>query len=319
MEPEVKGTYVFTKESAALVLGVNDSNLGYLESLIGAELSVRGTAVTADPAPEGFAAFMARLEKAALERGMLNEPEIYMEYQAMGREPGQDDRLRICVPIQNRVVYPRSAQQKQMIKALMSSDVVFAIGPAGTGKTFLSVIWALSEILQSRKGKILLARPVVEAGESLGFLPGDLQQKLSPYLRPLYDAMEYAVHPKHIQRMEENGSIEIAPLAYMRGRSVSNAVMILDEAQNATAAQIKMFLTRIGENCQAIVTGDPSQADLQGKNESGLLRSASILSGIDGVSVVEFTQADTVRSRIVRDIVRAYSLGGSDDRSADDI
>ncbi len=320
MAPEIKGTYLFTRESAALVLGANDRNLSYIEALLGVQISVRGTSVTADPAPEYFTSFMERLEKAASERGVLNEPEIYMEFQALGREGSDDkDDLRIYVPIQNRIIYPRSEQQRHMVKALKTSDVVFALGPAGTGKTFLSVIWALSEVLRGHKGKLLLARPVVEAGESLGFLPGDLQQKLSPYLRPLFDAMEYALHPKHIQRMEENGSIEIAPLAYMRGRSVSNAVMILDEAQNATAAQIKMFLTRIGENCQAIITGDPSQVDLTGKEESGLSRSASILSGIRGISVVEFTHADTVRSRIVRDIVQAYSLGRADGRAEDNL
>ena len=162
-------------------------------------------------------------------------------------------------------------------------------------------------MLSGRKGKLLLTRPVVEAGESLGFLPGDLKQKLGPYLNPLYDAAEYVLSPQQIKRMEENGTLEIAPLAYMRGRSVNNAVMILDEAQNATRSQIKMFLTRLGENCQAIVTGDPSQTDLRFPADSGLEEAVSILSGIKGVSVVRFTHSDTVRSRIVREIVRAYS------------
>lgn len=172
------------------------------------------------------------------------------------------------------------------------------------------MIWALSEVLSGRKSKLLLTRPVVEAGESLGFLPGDLQQKLNPYLRPLYDAMEYVLTPSQIKRLEESGAVEIAPLAYMRGRSVNNAVMILDEAQNATKSQMRMFLTRLGENSQAIATGDPSQIDLPHRSDSGLIEAIETLDGIHGVSVIRFSHNDTVRSRIVREIVKAYTDKG---------
>ena len=301
-------SYVFKPENVQLVLGANDSNLPYLEMLVSSDLALRGTMVSAAEDVPLFIPFMKRLEKAAEERGMLKEAEIFMEFQLLS-EPSAADRDddKPVIVAAGKAVYPRSRAEKELFSVLPTSDVVFSVGPAGTGKTFVSVIWALSEVLSGRKGKLLLTRPVVEAGESLGFLPGDLKQKLGPYLNPLYDAAEYVLSPQQIKRMEENGTLEIAPLAYMRGRSVNNAVMILDEAQNATRSQIKMFLTRLGENCQAIVTGDPSQTDLRFPADSGLEEAVSILSGIKGVSVVRFTHSDTIRSRIVREIVRAYS------------
>ena len=301
-------SYVFKPENVQLVLGANDSNLPYLEMLVSSDLALRGTMVSAAEDVPLFIPFMKRLEKAAEERGMLKEAEIFMEFQLLS-EPSAADRDddKPVIVAAGKAVYPRSRAEKELFSVLPTSDVVFSVGPAGPGKTFVSVIWALSEVLSGRKGKLLLTRPVVEAGESLGFLPGDLKQKLGPYLNPLYDAAEYVLSPQQIKRMEENGTLEIAPLAYMRGRSVNNAVMILDEAQNATRSQIKMFLTRLGENCQAIVTGDPSQTDLRFPADSGLEEAVSILSGIKGVSVVRFTHSDTVRSRIVREIVRAYS------------
>ena len=301
-------SYVFKPENVQLVLGANDSNLPYLEMLVSSDLALRGTMVSAAEDVPLFIPFMKRLEKAAEERGMLKEAEIFMEFQLLS-EPSAADRDddKPVIVAAGKAVYPRSRAEKELFSVLPTSDVVFSVGPAGTGKTFVSVIWALSEVLSGRKGKLLLTRPVVEAGESLGFLPGDLKQKLGPYLNPLYDAAEYVLSPQQIKRMEENGTLEIAPLAYMRGRSVNNAVMILDEAQNATRSQIKMFLTRLGENCQAIVTGDPSQTDLRFPADSGLEEAVSILSGIKGVSVVRFSHMDTIRSRIVREIVRAYS------------
>ncbi len=301
-------SYVFKPDTVQLVLGANDANLSYLEMLMATDLAVRGTSVSAAGDVPLFVPFMQRLERAAEERGTLKEAEIFMEFQLLS-EPSAADREddRPVIVAAGKAIYPKSRAEKELFSVLRSSDVVFPIGPAGTGKTFVSVIWALSEVLSGRKGKILLTRPVVEAGESLGFLPGDLKQKLGPYLNPLYDAAEYVLSPQQIRRMEENGTLEIAPLAYMRGRSVNNAVMILDEAQNATRSQIKMFLTRLGENSQAIVTGDPSQTDLPSRRESGLEEAVEILSGIKGVSVVRFSHSDTVRSRIVREIVRAYS------------
>lgn len=309
---EKEDVYAFNPEGAELVLGANDANLPYLELLLGTELKVRGTSVISSRPSFMFPLFMKALEKLALSRGALSESEIYMQWQEIS-EPeakGMDERLVIIAA--GKSIFPKSNEQKRMFRALGSSSVVLVSGPAGTGKTFLSVIWALSQVLSGKKGKLLLTRPVVEAGESLGFLPGDLREKLNPYLRPLYDAMEYVLSPQQIRRLEDNGTIEVAPLAYMRGRSVNNAVMILDEAQNATRPQMMMFLTRMGENCQAIVSGDPSQTDLGSRAKSGLSDAMETLCGIDGVSVIRFTHNDAVRSRIVRDIVRAYSGRGDD-------
>jgi len=192
------------------------------------------------------------------------------------------------------------------MRLMRERQIVFSIGPAGTGKTFLAVAHSLSEILAGRKQKIILTRPVVEAGESLGFLPGDLAQKIGPYLRPLYDAMEFLVPPAIIKRLEENGSIEIAPLAYMRGRSLNNACVILDEAQNTTIEQMKMFLTRISENSIAIITGDVTQIDLPKSKLSGLVHAYRILKDVPGIGFVEFLSSDVVRSRIVQRIIDAY-------------
>ena len=311
-------SYVFKPENVQLVLGANDSNLPYLEMLVSSDLALRGTMVSAAEDVPLFIPFMKRLEKAAEERGMLKEAEIFMEFQLLS-EPSAADRDddKPVIVAAGKAVYPRSRAEKELFSVLPTSDVVFSVGPAGTGKTFVSVIWALSEVLSGRKGKLLLTRPVVEAGESLGFLPGDLKQKLGPYLNPLYDAAEYVLSPQQIKRMEDAGTIEIAPLAYMRGRSVNNAVMILDEAQNASRSQMKMFLTRLGENSQLVVSGDPSQIDLARKSESGLEEAASLLSGIEGISVIRFTHKDTIRSRIVRDIVRAYAEGNDEDNQDD--
>ena len=304
-------SYSFTPEHAQLVLGANDSNLPYLEMLLSSDLSVRGTSISADGDIPMFVPFMKRLEKAASERGALKEAEIFMEFQYLSEPdaiPVETDKLQITAA--GKTIYPKSKSENRLFSALRTSEVVFASGPAGTGKTFVSVIWALSEVLSGRKSKLLLTRPVVEAGESLGFLPGDLQQKLNPYLRPLYDAMEYVLTPSQIKRLEESGAVEIAPLAYMRGRSVNNAVMILDEAQNAPKSQMRMFLTRLGENSQAIATGDPSQIDLPHRSDSGLIEAIETLDGIHGVSVIRFSHNDTVRSRIVREIVKAYTDKG---------
>jgi phosphate starvation-inducible protein PhoH and related proteins len=203
-------------------------------------------------------------------------------------------------------VFPRGKSQSLYLKGLATHDLNFAVGPAGTGKTYLAVAWALRELVTKSKRKLILTRPVVEAGESLGFLPGDLAQKISPYLRPLYDAMEALVPFETVRRLEDSRAIEIAPLAYMRGRSLSNCVVILDEAQNTTKEQMKMFLTRLGENTKAIVTGDVTQIDLPRKGESGLTHALQLLSRVDDIFVCRLDARDVVRSALVRRIVEAY-------------
>ncbi len=203
-------------------------------------------------------------------------------------------------------VFPRGWHQARYIDAIRRSDVTFGIGPAGTGKTYLAIAQALLEVLTKKRRKLVLTRPVVEAGENLGFLPGDLSQKISPYLRPLYDAMEDLVPAEILNRLEENRVIEIAPLAYMRGRSLKNCFVILDEAQNTTRTQMKMFLTRLGEGAKAVITGDLTQVDLPRAQESGLLHARRILEGMPEVQFVEFEKKDVVRSTLVRRIIEAY-------------
>ncbi|MBQ7746382.1 MAG: PhoH family protein [Spirochaetia bacterium] len=212
----------------------------------------------------------------------------------------------ITIAGSSRRVFPRNKNQMHLLELFNTKDLVFAIGPAGTGKTYLAVAKALSEIMQKKYRKLVITRPVVEAGESLGFLPGDLAQKISPYLRPLYDAMESLLSFEAVTKLEEAGVIEVAPLAYMRGRSLDHCYIILDEAQNTTREQMKMFLTRIGEHSRAIVTGDVTQIDLPNKSASGLVEAVKILKEIDDIGFLEFSPGDIVRNRLVKKIIDAY-------------
>ncbi len=202
---------------------------------------------------------------------------------------------------------PKTQGQRDYLQAISTNDIVVGIGPAGTGKTYLAVAKAVEALARKRVKRIILARPAVEAGESLGFLPGDLQAKVDPYLRPLYDALEDMMPHERVQRALETRTIEIAPLAYMRGRTLADAFIILDEAQNATGAQMKMFLTRLGVNSRTVVTGDKTQIDLPKREDSGLVQIERILPGIDGLAFCYLTESDVVRHRIVREIIRAYA------------
>lgn len=305
-------SYAFSsQELAEKILGVNDRNLSYIELLLGMELSIKGNVVSIAEGNGVFSPLFRLLEKEAKVKGSLSEAEIFMAYEDIAQNYNGDEKT---IAVQQKTVWPKSAKQRSYINALYDSEVVFATGPAGTGKTFIAIAYALSEVMKGSKKKIVLTRPVVEAGESLGFLPGDLMAKLSPYLRPLYDAMEFFLPLAQIRRMEDSGVIEISPLAYMRGRSIRESIIILDEAQNATIAQMKMFLTRLGEGSKAIVTGDPTQIDLPFKDKSGLIDAVKKLSGIKGLSIVEFTSRDTQRSRIVREIVKAYEKEEADEK-----
>ena len=208
-----------------------------------------------------------------------------------------------------RVITPRTATQNHYIRDLASNDLVFAAGPAGTGKTYLAVAMAVSKLIAGDVDRIILSRPAVEAGESLGYLPGDLKEKVDPYLRPLYDALHDTLPAEQVARCIEIGEIEIAPLAFMRGRTLSHSFVILDEAQNTTPGQMKMFLTRLGEASTMVVTGDPSQVDLLPGVGSGLQHAIKILDGVEGVSVIKFTDKDVIRNPLVRRIVNAYDAG----------
>ncbi len=221
--------------------------------------------------------------------------------------------LRILLPGLRKVIQPRSDGQAEYLEAIARNDIVIGIGPAGTGKTYLAVAMAVDALLKNRVKRIILARPAVEAGESLGFLPGDLQEKVDPYLRPLYDALEDMLPQDRVRRYIESRTIEIAPLAYMRGRTLSDAFVILDEAQNATTAQMKMFLTRLGLNSRTVITGDKTQIDLVRRSDSGLLEVEAILKGIDGIAFVYLDASDVVRHRLVKDIIDAYAAAGGPD------
>jgi phosphate starvation-inducible PhoH-like protein len=227
--------------------------------------------------------------------------------------PVRREDLRILLPGLRKVIQPRSEGQAEYVESIARNDIVIGIGPAGTGKTYLAVAMAVDALLKNRVKRIILARPAVEAGESLGFLPGDLQEKVDPYLRPLYDALEDMLPHDRVRRYIESRTIEIAPLAYMRGRTLSDAFVILDEAQNATRAQMKMFLTRLGLNSRTVITGDKTQIDLVRESESGLLEVEAILKGVDGISFIYLDAADVVRHRLVKDIIDAYAAAGESD------
>ena len=220
--------------------------------------------------------------------------------------------IEYIIKTPKKSVIPRSEKQKNYVRALRESDIVISAGPAGTGKTFLAVAVALTMLLEKKIERIILSRPAVEAGERLGFLPGDMREKVDPYLRPLYDSLYDLLDFEKIQKKIEIGDIEIAPLAFMRGRTLKNSFAILDEAQNATDTQIKMFLTRIGENSKIVINGDPSQIDLPNKSLSGLNRSKKILDNLNEISVVDFDHSDVVRHPLVSKIVKAYSDNNND-------
>ena len=209
-------------------------------------------------------------------------------------------------------ISPRSEGQKAYVKTVLTNDIVFSVGPAGTGKTYLAVAFAVAALDNREVDRIVLCRPAVEAGENLGFLPGDLKEKVDPYLTPLYDALADIMPAARLKPFLANNTIEIIPLAYMRGRTLNNAFMILDEAQNATTMQMKMFLTRLGVNSKAIITGDVTQIDLPKKNESGLLQVINILKGIDGIGFSKLNESDVVRHKLVRDIIKAYDQNDHD-------
>ena len=222
-------------------------------------------------------------------------------------------KIEYMIKTPKKTVIPRSEKQKQYVRALKESEIIISTGPAGTGKTFLAVAVALTMLLEKKIDRIILSRPAVEAGERLGFLPGDMREKVDPYLRPLYDSLYDLLDFEKIQKKIEIGDIEIAPLAFMRGRTLKNSFAILDEAQNATDTQIKMFLTRIGENSKIVINGDPSQIDLPNKSMSGLNRSKKLLGNLEEISVVDFDHTDVVRHPLVSKIVKAYSDQNKDE------
>lgn len=290
--------------------GANDENLHVFETYLGVPVICRGNEVTVVTSDQ---AICKRFQK--LIDTLLESPEITSDGSAdfiascvANSAPQQGAFCPQCIHIPRGIksVYPKNRKQAALIDSIYANDITFGLGPAGTGKTYIAVALALKMLLSHTVRKLILTRPVVEAGESLGFLPGDLVQKINPYLRPLFDIMETLLPADVLRGMEESNTIEVAPLAYMRGRTLHNAVVILDEAQNTTKEQMKMFLTRMGEGSKLIITGDPSQSDIRGRSESGLVHAVSLIRTIDGIGTVEFSADEVVRHSLVQKIINAY-------------
>ncbi|MCR5062347.1 MAG: PhoH family protein [Treponema sp.] len=297
----------------ACVCGTNDRNLQLIEQHLGVPVFTKGNELSVHcDAPEICQKFQFIVDRIVdeIQLGGFDSEEVVLSVLNTDKK-NPDSRkttgeLCIVVPGSHKKVYPRTQNQSDYIRLLQNYDMVFCSGSAGSGKTFLAVVYALSLVLAHKKNKLVITRPVVEAGESLGYLPGDLKDKIAPYLRPLRDAMEAVIPPESVKKLFESEVIEVAPLAYMRGRTLSDSVVILDEAQNTTIAQMKMFLTRMGENSKVIITGDLSQIDLPKKQTSGLLHALNILHNIDDIGFMELTADDVVRNQLVKRIVRAY-------------
>ena len=290
------------------VCGTNDSNLKLIEESLGVSVYTKGNELSIDGSDQEVCQkFQFIIDRIVdeINDGSLNSEDIVLSVLNTQKKVNADE-ICINIPGAAKKVYPRTQHQAEYINLLQTKDMVFCTGSAGSGKTYLAVAEALRLVLSHKKSKLIITRPVVEAGESLGYLPGDLEQKINPYLRPLRDAMESVTSIETVKKLTESGIIEVAPLAYMRGRTLNNAVIILDEAQNTTNSQMKMFLTRMGENSKVFVTGDPTQIDLPKKHSSGLVHSISILYKIEDIGFMELTAEDVVRNRLVKKIVRAY-------------
>ena len=293
------------------VVGEFNKNLKELEKITKSHLYSRGNSIlikSDSKTNEIVKNAIQFLANQFINNGSLENKDIVSSVDKfMINEKVKSNNVTDIIKTPKKSIIPRSETQKAYVKALRQSDIIISAGPAGTGKTFLAVAVGLTMLLEKKIERIILSRPAVEAGERLGFLPGDMKEKVDPYLRPLYDSLYDLFDFEKIQRMIEVGDIEIAPLAFMRGRTLKNSFAILDEAQNATDTQIKMFLTRIGDNSKIVVNGDPSQIDLPNKNLSGLLRSKQLLGHLNEIAVVDFDHLDVVRHPLVSKIVRAYS------------
>ncbi|MEM8986077.1 MAG: PhoH family protein [Pseudomonadota bacterium] len=297
----------------AALCGPHDSHLARLEGALGVRLSPRGNRIAVNGGAGARAAAIAALNslykrlEAGLEVGAA-EVDAAARHALVGPAGGAPRDVQIKTP--KRVISPRSPAQAAYLRALSEDELIFGVGPAGTGKTYLAVAAAVSMLAKGEVERLILSRPAVEAGERIGFLPGDMKDKVDPYLRPLYDALFDMMPGDQVEKRLADGVIEIAPLAFMRGRTLSRAFVILDEAQNATVAQMKMFLTRLGEGSRMAVTGDPSQSDLPRGETSGLADALDVLAGLEGVRISAFTKADIVRHALVARIVEAYDAKG---------
>jgi phosphate starvation-inducible PhoH-like protein len=298
------------------LFGQFDANLVQIENRLGVYIAARGNRVQIEGAEDAVARTRDVLKgmHQRLIRGEELDAGAIESLIAMSNEPtlegiisGSTEAPPVMIRTRKKTIVPRSAMQIEYMRALASQDIIFALGPAGTGKTYVAVAQAVSQLMAGTVQRLILSRPAVEAGERLGFLPGDMKEKVDPYLRPLYDALYDCMPPEQVERRIASGEIEIAPIAFMRGRTLADAFVILDEAQNTTAAQMKMFLTRFGQNSRMVVCGDPKQVDIPGGPQmSGLNDAVTRLEGIEGIAITRFTSADVVRHPIVGRIVDAY-------------
>ena len=295
------------------LLGRNDENLRLLESQLALRIVARGTEITLRGEEEQVARGTRILEElqARVAAGLpVQAAEVRTALRVLAEDQAADLKAifleAIPVPSRKKQVTPKTLTQKRYVDAIRARDVVVGIGPAGTGKSYLAMAMAVSAMTRREVSRIILTRPAVEAGERLGFLPGDMYEKVHPYLRPLYDALYDMMEPEKVQTLTERGAIEIAPLAYMRGRSLNDAFIVLDEAQNTTSEQMKMFLTRLGFGAKAVITGDVTQIDLPPGRTSGLVEAMKVVSAIEGISFVYFDDRDVVRHKLVQQIVKAY-------------
>ncbi len=304
---------LLSDRSLQLLFGPLDENIRFLESLFNVTIHVRDSSLAID----GEESNIAALEKILIDFSVLVDKGHSIangDLQSAFKQIAEDAALSLhdffpkmqLLTNGKRQVTPKSLNQRRYIEAIRNNDIVFGIGPGGTGKTFLAVTMALTYLLEKGVSRIILTRPAVEAGERLGFLPGDIEEKINPYLRPLYDALYILMDGEKIQRFMENGIIEIAPLAFMRGRTLNDAFIILDEAQNTTSEQMKMFLTRIGLHSKAVITGDITQIDLPLGRNSGLVEARNILGSVPGLAFCHFNERDVVRHHLVRLIIMAY-------------
>ena len=311
IDKETINVQITDNEMLMSIVGQFDQNLKDLAKFTHTNIFFRGNSITCKGKKEKIELFCEAIKflinKYFLTKIIEKEDILLSVKKNLKTEDTNIKNINQLIKTPKKSVIARSAKQSEYIKALKENDIVMSLGPAGTGKSFLAVSVAITLLMEKKIDRVILSRPAVEAGEKLGFLPGDMKEKVDPYLRPLYDALYELFGADKIEKKIESGEIEIAPLAFMRGRTLKNSFAILDEAQNATDTQIKMFLTRIGENSKIVVNGDPTQIDLPNKNMSGLVRSKELLGHLKEISIVDFDHSDVVRHPLVSKIVKAYS------------
>jgi len=312
-EPTTRRITLATESDLLSLLGRNDENLRLLESELDLRIVARGAEITLKGEGRQVARGARILEEfqARVEAGLpVQAPDVRAALRVLAEDEGADLRSifldAISVPSRKKQITPKTLNQKRYVDAIRAHDIVIGIGPAGTGKSYLAMAMAVAALTRREVSRIILTRPAVEAGERLGFLPGDMYEKVHPYLRPLYDALYDMLEPDKVATMTERGAIEIAPLAYMRGRTLNDAFIVLDEAQNTTSEQMKMCLTRLGFSSRMVITGDITQVDLPSTRTSGLIEIQAVLKDVAGIAFVYFTEKDVVRHELVSEIIRAY-------------